>query len=582
MTTLPTTLAMIAASITATTALSAQSADFNNDGVVDGIDLLSITSNINQPCEGDCPSDLNNDGAINSADIIVLMQQWGAVENYDAQQTTTDTTTSTNNSSDNRDMSWQGQGPVLLDALYYDILSRNQARQELGEELNQGAQAKAWAAANSVAVQPMAYNGGVDWYVDGEYCEDDKEKFRNWLDANVPADYDGPLCLDMEAQWWPLFDTSNQAVMDATIDYYIEGLEYAQSLRPNAKIGYWGLPKKSNTKENSTTASIDRLLKASTAIFPDVYDFNPIANGSDRLRRHVEKTMEIVEGQVPVYVQASPRYKNEQGQYTELHTVDEFMRDQVDAALAAVWTDANGTEHRIAGVGLWDAYVYYWWYEENWTNIDNSVRNAMWEELDSYHVELLKRMKASVDAADAAAEERKTLAQQQNDAAQEAAAQEAAQAAAELRAQQQRKQARLLRRLNNTKTKLARSSKSYRKQARTFRSKRNSWNKSSRSYRTAKRSYNKSRSQYKRAIATAKRQYKSNKNRSSYKNAIVKAKRQFNQKRNQFKRSLQTFKNSRTGFQKASRTFRNQRKAYRNVRANWISAKKQWRSATAS
>jgi hypothetical protein len=207
----------------------------------------------------------------------------------------------------------------------------------------------------------------------------------------------------MEGDWWSQFDTSSQAAMDVIIDFYIEGLEYAQSLRPNAKIGYWGLPKKSHTKVDSTTASVVRLLQASTAIFPDVYDFNAVANGSARLQRRIEKSIEMVEGKVPVYVQASPRYKLQGGQYDRLHTVEEFMRDQVDSSLAAVWTDAEGTEHRIAGIALWDAYVYFWWYTNNWTSLGQDSQRAMWDELDAYHVELLTEMKVSVDAANAAA-----------------------------------------------------------------------------------------------------------------------------------------------------------------------------------
>ena len=180
-------------------------------------------------------------------------------------------------------------------------------------------------------------------------------------------------------------------------------MEYAQSLRPNAKIGYWGLPKKSHTKVDSTTASVVRLLKASTAIFPDVYDFNPVANGSTRLQRRIEKSIEMVEGQVPVYVQASPRYKLQGGQYDKLHTVEEFMRDQVNSSLAAVWTDADGTEHRIAGISIWDAYCYTFYYNENWNSLDNETRKAMWDELDAYHLELLTQMKISVDTANVAA-----------------------------------------------------------------------------------------------------------------------------------------------------------------------------------
>jgi len=307
--------------------------------------------------------------------------------------------TSTNN--DTQDTTSQSQGIVLLDAIYYTHLAPSQQWKDLAAELEQGALTKAWVSDNNVAVQPMAYHGGVDWYGDNVYCDDDKRRFKNWLDDNFPADYDGPICLDMEGEWWGKFDTSSQNLMDHVMDFYVEGLEYAQSLRPNAKIGYWGLPKKSHTKQNSTTASVERLLKASTGLFPDVYENNPTGNDSVRLQAHIETVIEMVDGQIPVYVQASPRYKIQSGIYNQLHTVEEFIRDQIDSALAAVWTDADGTEHRIAGIAIWDAYCYFYYYNENWHSLDNETRKAMWDELDAYHVELLTQMKISVDATNA-------------------------------------------------------------------------------------------------------------------------------------------------------------------------------------
>ena len=310
------------------------------------------------------------------------------------------TQTSANN--DTQDTTSQSQGIVLLDAIYYTHLASSQQWQDLAAELEQGALTKAWASDNNVAVQPMAYHGGVDWYGDNFYSDDDKRRFKNWLDDNFPVDYDGPICLDMEGEWWGQFETSSQNLMDYVMDFYIEGLEYAQSLRPNAKIGYWGLPKKSHTKQNSTTASVVRLLNASTGLFPDVFEHNPTGNDSARLQRHIETAIEMVEGQVPVYVQTFTRYKDSiTGRREHFHTVDEFMRDQVDSSLAAVWTDAEGTEHRIAGIAIWDAYCYFYYNNENWHSLDNETRKAMWDELDAYHVELLTQMKISVDATNA-------------------------------------------------------------------------------------------------------------------------------------------------------------------------------------
>jgi hypothetical protein len=400
MTTQPLALAMIAMSLTAATATASPNADLDNSGNVDSMDLVAIASQLNQLCNGDCPTDLNNDGVTDTSDILVLMQNWGPVPGWVAPDPSPSNAFETSSGPfAGRDMSWQGQGPVLYDAIYYDQLSRNAQRRAVGEELNEGEFVHSWRESNDVSGQYMVYNGAVDWYEDGEYDDVDKAKFVEWLDENVPVDYDGPICLDMEGQWWTMWHTESQEVMDTIIDFYVEGLEYAQSKRPNAKIGYWGLPKQRHTNPNSTTASVVRLLEASTALFPDVYEWNPGSDDSMRLERHIRNTMEMVEGNVPVFVQASPRFKYPDHQRVGLHTVEEFMHDQIDAALAAVWTDDNGKEHRISGISIWDAYAYFWLYTDNWTTLDNETRKELCNELDSYHVELLSSMKESVDVA---------------------------------------------------------------------------------------------------------------------------------------------------------------------------------------
>ncbi|HIA72495.1 MAG TPA: hypothetical protein EYO01_07365 [Phycisphaerales bacterium] len=80
---------MIATSLTATTLMAASSADIDNNGDVNAMDLLSITSFLGQACDSDCAADLNNDGVVNTADIMELMQQWGPVADYVAPVTDT-------------------------------------------------------------------------------------------------------------------------------------------------------------------------------------------------------------------------------------------------------------------------------------------------------------------------------------------------------------------------------------------------------------------------------------------------------------------------------------------------------------
>ena len=289
MTTLPLMMAMIATSLTVSFASASPIADFNNDGSVDAIDLVHLVGKLNTPCDDVCPTDLNEDQLTDMADLMELMSQWGPVPNWEPEET--EELVEQNPApmrDENRDMSWQGQAPVLLDGIYYDQLTEHlnrggYDRWHTAIEYNQGEYTKAWTAENNIDVLPMAY-GAFDWDEDGEFTEEDKENFAAWLDVSVPADYDGPICLDLEGEWWPMLDSQNQAVVDVALNFYLEGLEYAQSLRPNAKIGFWGLPKKSHTNPEISTASIQRLLDACTAIFPEVYENNVGSLSTEKIK----------------------------------------------------------------------------------------------------------------------------------------------------------------------------------------------------------------------------------------------------------------------------------------------------------
>jgi len=544
MTTLPTTLAMIAASLTANTLFADQNADINNDGIVDATDLMQVTSQLGTPCDGDCPTDLNQDGITDSSDITFLMGVWGAVPGWvdSSAPSASEQNDGEDVSSAPVDLSWQDNGPVLLDAIYYDQYTEFFShggfnRWNSAKEYNQGEHTKAWAAENGVAVQPMVY-GSVDWDHDNNLTDEDKANFAIWLDEYVPADYDGPLCLDLEGQYWGMLDTSNQAVMDVVINVYLDHLAVAKELRPNAKIGFWGFPKKTHTDPNFNTASVDRLLSECTAIFPDVYEWNPGGDDSARLQLHVERAMEMVNGQTPVYVQTSTRYKTSTTSPRYIHDQAEFMHDQVAPALAAVWTDADGKDHRVQGVALWDAYTYVSQFTDGWSEMDMDERKTYWNELDITHVSFLTEMKTYIDAAFAAGEERKSLTQQQE----EAAAQAAAEAQAQAEREAQRSQ--LVNQLQTANTQLLAATSTYKKSSKSYRKSRKSYSKSKKSLRNAEKKYGKGSKQYKKAMAR--------------------------------------FKKARKKSQRASRSFRSKRNAYRAARATVNTAKAAWNQANAS
>ncbi len=542
MTTLPTTLATIATSLITSLTSASQNADLNNDGVVDSTDLVLLATNIGA-CDGECQSDINNDGVTDSLDIMDLMKLWGPVPNYVAQDDSQDQSTddAAQTRDPNRDMSWQGQDPVLFDAIYYDQYTEffshgGPWRWQTAKEYNQGEHTKAWTAANNIAVQPMVY-GSVDWDHDNNLTEEDKANFAIWLDEYVPADYEGPICLDLEGQWWSIIDTANQNVMDIVIDTYLEHLEVAKSLRPNAKIGFWGFPKKTHTDPNYQTASVDRLLSACTAIFPDVYEWNAGGDDSSRLQLHVERAMEMVNGQKPVYVQTSTRYKTSPSSARYLHDQAEFIRDQVKSSMNAVWTDADGKEHRIQGIALWDAYTFVGQFTEGWSEMNMDERKAHWNDLDLLHVDFLTEMKTYVDAAGEEAQQRRASAESDESqaAAQELAAQEEARLA-EL--------ARIATELEAATEETASATNAYNKSSKKYRSARKSWSKAKRSFAKSKRKYKKGSKQYKKALAR-------------YKKA---------------QRKTRT----------ASRSFKKQRKTYVAARANLNRAQAEWQEMNGS
>ena len=543
MTTLPLMFAKTATSlIVSFTTNATTNADLNNDGVVDTTDLIALSSTMGTSCEGECPTDLNQDGIVDSADLMELMGQWGAVPGYVSQDTqpTVDDTNTTRDP--NRDMSWQGKAPVLLDAIYFDQYTRlfshgGYARWNNAEQYNQGEFTQAWTQENNVAVQPMVY-GSVDWDHDNTLTEEDKANFIIWLDEYVPADYDGPLCLDLEGQYWATLDTTNQSVMDTVLDVYIEQLKVAQSLRPNAKIGFWGLPKKSHTDSSFNTASIDRLLSECTALFPDVYEWNPGGNDSARLQLHVERAIAMVNGEIPVYAQTSPRYKTTSTGPRLIHNTAEFMRDQVQSSLNAAWTDADGKEHRVQGVSFWDAYTYVATYTEGWSEMSMDERKAAWDELDYTHIEFLEGMKSMVDAAASTfitqTAEAPSINSNESDQTTEAIDN-----TTEVATTNQNSV--LVRTVQTFKATLALTTSQYKKSTKSYRSAKRAWTQARRSFASATRKYSKGTSQYQRAY--------------------------------------EAYQTAEKEMQHVSKELREDRNEYRNARATLNQAKEQWKSA---
>jgi len=372
--------------------------DTNSDQRVDTLDLLAVISEMGRACPATpetCPTDLNGSDHTSVDDLIVVLVHWGdtAFSNDDDTDGDEDDSTDIDDSDPQAEERLVGPDPIVMDSVYFDAYSRDQARADLGIDLDQGWQTRNWNQKNGIAVTPYAYSGGVDFNNDMQYTQSDLENFANWLDENVPYDYDGPVCLDMEGEWWHMMTWANQEQMDEIMDFYIEGLEYAKEMRPNAQFGYWGLPKKNMTADDYNGPSVERLLNASDVIFPDTYENNPGGNDSLRLEKHVERCIEMVNGEIPVHVQMCPRHKdNELGGWRHYHTNEEFIRDQARPALEAKWTDAEGNTHRVAGIAIWDAYVYAANFHDDWNSLSEDEIVELWDEIDDTHLSLYQEL----------------------------------------------------------------------------------------------------------------------------------------------------------------------------------------------
>jgi hypothetical protein len=375
--------------------------DSTLDNRVDVADVLDVTSNMYLVCPAEpesCSTDFNQNDLTDAGDLLIVFENWGAVgvsEDMSGEQSD-----SGNGDPAGNEPNLVGPAPVLMDSIYYDHYSRLNGRAQLAYDLDQGTRTRQFNIEKGNSVLPYCYGGGADYNADMEYTDQDLDEFEAWLDANIPYDYDGPVVLDMEGGWWSMMEHAEQGTMDEIIDFYIEGLEYAESMRPDAKFGYWGLPKKSMTQESYQGPGVDRLLQRSGAIFPDTYESNVGGNDAVRMEAHIQSCLEKTAGLVPVYVQMSPRYRDQElGGWRHFHTNEELLRDQAKPAMDARWTDADGQTHRIAGLALWDAYVYVKQYNEDWYDMNLDEIDMLWGDVDAIHHSIYEDLSVLVEAA---------------------------------------------------------------------------------------------------------------------------------------------------------------------------------------
>ncbi|MBC8200844.1 MAG: hypothetical protein H8E86_02265 [Planctomycetes bacterium] len=252
---------------------------------------------------------------------------------------------------------------------------------------NQGTDTIAYTSAQGITRLPMAYHGGVDRDESGEISQKNIERFTSWVQETLPADYCGPVVMDYENPWWNELNAPSISIerLQEILSVYAEGLRVAKGTLPQAQWGYWGIPTLRNTSEKwrSQGLSLAQLISQCNALYPDIYDSTPGSSQTKSTTEHISKVLELANGEIPVYIYTFPRFTGQGGDHSLFIPDKEFLA-QVNAAMRAVWVDANNVQHRIQGIIVWDSYKY--------------SDSTKWGELDKkhkYYFELLQALTAA-------------------------------------------------------------------------------------------------------------------------------------------------------------------------------------------
>jgi len=102
------------------------------------------------------------------------------------------------------------------------------------------------------------------------------DKFKQAVNDQVPIDYRGPVCIDLEEPYSPKLVSTNREEREATIAVYVKLLKIAKQMRAFCQWGFYGLPWAS-TSEGVTyewrkkIAQYAAVLKESSMLCPSLY-----------------------------------------------------------------------------------------------------------------------------------------------------------------------------------------------------------------------------------------------------------------------------------------------------------------------
>ncbi|MBD1429764.1 hypothetical protein [Sphingobacterium litopenaei] len=136
----------------------------------------------------------------------------------------------------------------------------------------------------------IIYGGTIDPNNDGTVNYLNIEKF---IVSKFPNKNDvGIFCIDLENQLYK--DLRDRAINSKRFinaeNHFLNILKLCKKLRPNVKIGFYGIPFKTLSRYNIDQSRIDKIIKISDVIFPSLYlNFSNSENkGLDKNYSHID------------------------------------------------------------------------------------------------------------------------------------------------------------------------------------------------------------------------------------------------------------------------------------------------------
>ena len=180
------------------------------------------------------------------------------------------------------------------------------------------------AAVSTQYVQKGASQGIIIYQHDGIDLNNDafldERAFRDAIRRMVPTTYTGPVCLDWEGRAMDyLVGPTTPVLFSRTVAEYVKAAEIFKSMRPSAKVGFYGLPARPYHVQDELAVhqramALKPIINKVDHVYPSVYSmyalgeqfFLPSEN-IEYVRDTVALALELADGK-PVFAYVWPRY----------------------------------------------------------------------------------------------------------------------------------------------------------------------------------------------------------------------------------------------------------------------------------